>query len=302
MVLALQRDTEGDPLRVALLGAAGRAAALALLRRQPRSNLLLIDLMRYLGGTCDAFGAWEGNRLVGVMSTRPVVAISAGAEPGALPALCTAAVRLRGGFIRGREAQVGALWRELEAAGHRLVVDRREMALLLRPGAFVRPRDATRGERGLCFRPARRDDLDALWEAARAGLREEGRPEPPPTEDATFRRWLFDRVPRALVGERKGRVVFVGYADVRLPEGWLLQGVYTWPEERRRGTATLGVGSLCAAAFDRGAEHVQLSVVRGNRSAAGLYAKLGFRSLMPLRTLLFEAGKRSPQASARSER
>ena len=61
-----------------------------------------------------------------------------------------------------------------------------------------------------------------------------------------------------------GRVVFAGYADVQRPEGWLLQGVYTWPESRRRGYGSLGVSDLCREAFASGADHVQLSVVDGN--------------------------------------
>ena len=305
MAIALERCTGLDLPRIALLDTGARSAALALLRRNPRSNLVLIDLVRRLDGPVEVLGAWQRGHLVGVASMRPVVAMSAGVGGVALPALCGAVARLRGGFVRGEEAQVESLWLELEAAGRRCVLDRREGALLLRPNAFSPPSagDAPAGGgAGLRFRPARPDDLDALLEAARAGLREEGRLEPPPWETLAFRRWLLDRLPRALVAERERRVVFVAYADVRLPEGWLLQGVYTWPEERRRGTATAGVGALCAQAFERGAEHVQLSVVRGNSNAAGLYAKLGFQPLMGLRTLLFEDDNGPPPLAARPAR
>ena len=82
-------------------------------------------------------------------------------------------------------------------------------------------------------------------------------------------------------------MVFVGYADVRRKEGWLLQGVYTWPSARRRGFASAGVSSLCRSAFDAGADHVQLSVVEGNQAGGGLYAKLGFQPFASLRTILF---------------
>ena len=82
--------------------------------------------------------------------------------------------------------------------------------------------------------------------------------------------------------------MYVGYADVRRPEGWLLQGVYTWPRVRRRGYASAGTAALCEEAFARGAEHVQLSVVDGNDGARALYEGLGFKPFARLRTILFD--------------
>ena len=90
-----------------------------------------------------------------------------------------------------------------------------------------------------------------------------------------------------VVAEVDRRVVFVAYADIRRDEGWLLQGVYTWPEFRRRGLAAAGVSSLCGRAFSKGAEHVQLAVVDGNRPGEALYEGLGFRPFAKLRTILF---------------
>ena len=60
--------------------------------------------------------------------------------------------------------------------------------------------------------------------AARESLREEGRPDPFTGDVRGFRRWVSGRVPRARVVEHDGQVAFVGYADVRRSEGWLLQG------------------------------------------------------------------------------
>ena len=79
----------------------------------------------------------------------------------------------------------------------------------------------------------------------------------------------------------------VGYADVRRPEGWLLQGIYTWPAWRRQGLASFGVSALCREAFDAGADHVQLAVVDGNTAARRLYEGMGFRPFAKLRTILF---------------
>jgi len=82
-------------------------------------------------------------------------------------------------------------------------------------------------------------------------------------------------------------MVFVGYADVRRPEGWLIQGVYTWPEARRRGFARRGMDSIVREAFASGAAHVQLAVVEGNEPALALYRELGFERFAELRTILF---------------
>jgi predicted GNAT family acetyltransferase len=79
----------------------------------------------------------------------------------------------------------------------------------------------------------------------------------------------------------------VGYADVQRTEGWLLQGIYTWPKCRRRGLASFGLSELCREAFRAGTNHVQLAVVDGNIAAERLYQKLGFRSFAKLRTILF---------------
>ena len=95
------------------------------------------------------------------------------------------------------------------------------------------------------------------------------------------------RLPRARVVESAGRIVFVGYADVRRSDGWLLQGVYTWPEVRRLDHASVGVSALCQEAFAAGADHVQLSVVDGNLAGQRLYERLGFKPFAKLRTILF---------------
>jgi predicted GNAT family acetyltransferase len=137
------------------------------------------------------------------------------------------------------------------------------------------------------LRAAASRDLAALVHAARASLREEGRPDPYEGDPEGFRRWVRGRLPRALVAELGGEVVFVAYADVRRPEGWLVQGVYTWPARRERGLARAGLAALCARAFAEGVEHVQLAVVDGNSAAQRLYAGLGFRRFATLRTILF---------------
>ena len=136
-------------------------------------------------------------------------------------------------------------------------------------------------------RPARPEDLDELVYAARASLWEEERPDPSEDDPHGFERWVRGRLPRARIVQHDGCTVFVAYADVRRAEGWLVQGVYTWPEYRRQGFARRGMDSVVREAFSTGASHVQLAVVEGNERAARLYEELGFEAFAELRTVLF---------------
>jgi RimJ/RimL family protein N-acetyltransferase len=266
-----------------------RERAMARLRARPRDELFLMDLVARVGvaataeADAEVLGAWRGDALVGVASMRPTVAVENALEPQVLAALLDSIAPLAAGLVRSPAPIAAPLWERLEARGRRALVDRSEISLVLeREG--LRPLEAPAGAR---VRPARSADLERLVEAARASLREEGRPDPFLGDPRGFRRWVAARESRALVVEGGGRVAWVGYADVRLPEGWLLQGVYTWPEARRRGLAAAGVTELCRHAFAAGVDHVQLAVVDGNAPAAALYGRLGFRPHAVLRTLLF---------------
>src|SRR5690606_9865175 len=220
-------------------------------------DLFLMDLVRQLGvpaaGEADAevLSAWRGDALVGLASARPTIVLESGLDGEAYEALCGALATLSAGLIRAPAALVEPLWARLARRGRRAVVDRLESALLLEPADARLPDPPP----GIVVRPARAGDLEALVEAARASLREESRPDPFLGDPRGFRRWVASRLGRALVAERAGRVQWAGYADVRMPEGWLLQGVYTWPESRRQGLATAGVAALCQAAFRAGADH-----------------------------------------------
>jgi len=262
-------------------------AALALLAGRARDDLFLIDLVRQLPAPSDAIveivGAWRGATLVGVAAVRPTLVLQSDLEPAVLEVLLGPLSDVASGLVRCDAAQAGALWSRLGVLGRRAIVDRREQTLVLERAAL---REAALPA-GVTVRRAAADDLAPLVESARASLREEGRPDPFLGDPKGFKRWVAARVGRARIAELAGRVVWVGYADVQLAEGHLLQGIYTWPGQRRRGIAAAGVSALCRAAFDAGAEHVQLSVVEGNVAARALYARLGFVPHAALRTILF---------------
>ena len=276
-------------LRVRPLRVRDREVALRYLERTPLLNLALIDLVLRLGhprrrgeARAELLAAWRADALAGLAALQPSVVLDAGADRQALAALVPAVASVGSGLVKSTPEVVDPLWTWLEDRGRRALLDRMEIG-------YVRER----GEpvpwvpEGWQARPARPEDLDALVFAARASLLEERRPDPFRGDPVGFRQWVRERLPRATVVGLEGRVGFVGYADVQSPRGWLLQGVYTWPDLRRRGVGKAGVAALCRRAFAAGADHVQLAVVEGNRAAAALYESLGFRAFARLRTLLF---------------
>jgi RimJ/RimL family protein N-acetyltransferase len=277
----------GGP-EVRRLGRRDCDAALRILSDQARDNLLLLDLVDQLASgrstgepRPEVVGAFRGRDLVGVATLRPTVVVGAAADESIVDAFVPLVSSLDAGLVKCSLPAVDRLWKALEARGRRAFVDRRETAYWLRPGsASMRPGDAR-------VRAAVETDLEDLVFAARASLREEARPDPFEGDPAAFRRWVAARLSRALLVEDRAGVGFVGYADVQRPEGWLLQGVYTWSPRRRQGLAAAGVSALCRAAFAHGADHVQLAVVEGNQPAEGLYQGLGFAPFARLRTILF---------------
>jgi predicted GNAT family acetyltransferase len=275
-----------------LLVPAERAEVLAYLARHARENLLLLDLVERFGAQPGAGElapqlavARRGGEIVGVAALRPSAVLDAHVEPEALAELAPLFDPMGIGLIKSAQPSVDLLWAQLaRRRNRRAVVDRLETAYALcADGARL-----AAVPRGASVRRAVAADLEDLVFAARESLREEGRPDPFYGDARSFRRWVQGRVPRARVVEAGGRIVFVGYADVRRPQGWLLQGVYTWPRARRRGHAAAGTSALCREGFECGAEHVQLSVVDGNDPARALYEGLGFKPFARLRTILFD--------------
>ena len=282
----------GCALSVRLLESSDLPAVLAFLRERPLGNLHLIDLVqRYadppLPGEPPSriLVATVDGKVESVAALRPTISFDVDACAESVEAFLPSLARVSIGLVKGEASWVDLLWGGLtKRARRRALLDRHEVAYRLRAA------DAQFAEvpAGGLARSAQRKDLDALVFAARESLREEARPDPFVDDLPGFRAWVEGRQPRAQVVESAQGVVFVGYADVQRPEGWLLQGIYTWPHARRRGFGAAGTSALCRAAFERGADHVQLSVVEGNRVAQALYERLGFEPFSRLRTILFQ--------------
>lgn len=267
-----------------------RAAVLRHLAREPLANLSLLDMTERLGRRPapgevgpEVAATWHGERVTAVAGLRPSVVFDSAADDAAIEAMLPLVEAYGVGLVKSPERTAGVLWAHLlRRSPRRPLLDRQETAYVVRSIAEGMP------AAGLPeIRRARDSDLDLLVVAARESLRAEGRPDPFDGNPRAARRWVKGRLSRARVIEDRGRIVFVGYADVQRREGWLLQGVYTWPEARGQGIARAGVAALCREAFAEGADHVQLTVVEGNDAGVRLYQGLGFEPFERVRTILF---------------
>jgi len=273
------------------IGLPDREAALDYLSRDRVANLFLLDLTARLGhppepgeSPTEIVGAWCDDDIIGMAGVRPSVVLDARSGKEAIEAFLPYMENLSVGLVKSFAPVVDGLWSQLSKRGsRRAIIDRVETTYVLRE-ADARLVEARPDERG---RVATKRDLGSLVIAARESLREESRPDPFSGDIRGFQRWVRGRIPRARVVEIAGQVAMVGYADVQRPEGWLLQGIYTWPKCRRRGIASFGLSELCREAFRAGADHVQLAVVDGNIAAQRLYERLGFSPFAKLRTIVF---------------
>jgi len=280
-------------IEVRLLRPSERDQALAHLARNPRQNLFLLDLTARLGVaqgvgelSTEIACAWRDGSVVGVVALRPSIVFDSAVSEDILEAFFPFLETLRIGLVKSSAPIVDLLWDRLsQKRRRRAIVDRIETAYLLHaPEVNFRAKDPGAPP---ASRTASIDDLEPLVIAARESLREEDRPDPFDGDIESFRRWVAGRVSRARVVEHGGNVRFVAYADVQRVEGWLVQGVYTWPEARRKGLARAGMIDLCQEALAAGADHVQLALVDGNEAGRGLYEGLGFKPIGKLRTILF---------------
>jgi ribosomal protein S18 acetylase RimI-like enzyme len=279
-------------VRARLLGIRDRDAALAYLKPNARCNLMLLEMVAAIGQPSrvgeispQVVAVWRDRQIISVASLRPSLVLDAEMDESTLTACLPLLAGVEVGLIKSPWEAVAALWEGLQSRGRYSLIDREETGYAISAGRI--------GEivvdlpRGACLRRAEESDLEDLVDAARASLREEDRPDPFDGDPTGFRRWVRGRVSRARLVVQDGRVAFVGYADVRRPEGWLVQGVYTWPAFRRRGLARAGMAGLIQEATTAGADHLQLAVVNGNEAAIRLYEGLGFEAFVKLRTILF---------------
>lgn len=264
--------------------------ALNRLLRHARENLLIIDAIRRINEfpiegevRPEILIVEEDERIVGIALLQPIIALDYETDIGIAYALRFYVAEVNSGLIKTRPDVADVWWRNIAPMGRNATIDRFEQLY----GVTADRARLTELPEGLVAGWAGRRDLADLIYVARQSLREEDRLDPFEANPRGFRRWVAARLHRALILTSASGVCFVAYADIRWPEGWLLQGVFTPDAYRRQGYAAAGVSALCRQAFNEGAGHVQLAVVSGNTAAELLYRQLGFECFGQFRTILF---------------
>jgi len=75
-----------------------------------------------------------------------------------------------------------------------------------------------------------------------------------------------------------GKLVSYAGSFIRLPQVWMIGGVYTHPKHRSKGYATLATSAVTEEAL-RNAETAALFVSSDNYSAVKVYEKIGYRKI-----------------------
>ena len=121
-------------------------------------------------------------------------------------------------------------------------------------------------------------------------------------EDLGIPRWRMARIRversvrrrlergRTFVLRRGDKVVFKLDVAVRIPEGVLIEGIYTFPEMRNQGIAAGGVRDFLALALEA-RPRVNLHVDRENPAARRCYERAGMAEVGELGLVLFRPWK-----------
>lgn len=139
-------------------------------------------------------------------------------------------------------------------------------------------------------RLVRPDEIDVLFPAAVAMYTEEVGVSP--TADGGERSYR-ERIGELVRGRRayarfhKGRVIFKAELAVVTRHTAQIQGVWTDPEYRGRGLATMGIAAVVRDALRRVAPSVSLYVNDYNTPARRVYERCGFQQVGTFATVLF---------------
>jgi hypothetical protein len=177
--------------------------------------------------------------------------------------------------IGPREA-VAATRERFPGPGPVLRLEREQLYLSLAPGALAP------FERLPELRPARREDLDLVFETGAALRAEELLEDPRDTEAEAFRRRCEEdcRDGHTQVWRDERGLVFRASVSARTVDAAQISGVYTPPELRNRGIATRALAEMCARLLERSGECC-LFVNAINTPAIAVYRKLGFVERSP---------------------
>jgi hypothetical protein len=155
----------GETIGTRPLHGGDRIQALELLLADASENLVLIDSLQKLGCAIRPgeappllYGAFDGDRLLGVVLLRPCVSISWGMSDRVLDRLLPHLLRVPAGLLKSDRRLVDPVWKALGEAGRESSIDRIEMAFRLWPDQIVAASQELPG----IARRARAEDLEEL--------------------------------------------------------------------------------------------------------------------------------------------
>jgi ribosomal protein S18 acetylase RimI-like enzyme len=280
--VATRPGNAGVPLRgqrglqVRPLGRADKAAVLEHLGRDPVRDAFIASRVHHDAALSSAawgplWGALDGRRLAGMLHLGPNL-VPAADDPDALDALATVATGPSSArMLVGERASVERLWSRIAHTYPRpREVRACQYVYRLQPGHFLAPPGA------VAELATRRDEDEVLRLSAAMHLEEMGE-DPLRADPVGYRRRIRTFTSRGwtLVYRYRGRIAFkldIGCASDTTAQ---LQGVYTPPDLRHRGLATLGMAACCRLAFRR-YPTLSLYVNNYNTRAIALYERLGF--------------------------
>jgi GNAT superfamily N-acetyltransferase len=272
------------------LGPRDLEALRALLARDPRDNLYLLGILEEFG--LDPSAPAEGCAYYGRFARGELVAgVFVGGSGGLvipvardfteLGTLCEAlAPNLDVRAVQGDKLAVEVLLKYLGGRKPKLTRTQRLFAVSADDlGPFTNP----------TLRPATEDDLPRLLPMAAATVRELFERDPLREDPEGFRARVLQRIRgrRTYVLEEGDALVFKIEVGARSKHGAELEGLYTAPEVRRRGHATLSLGQISRHLLSS-LPRLTLRVDDRDPSLAGLARKVGFVPGRPQKLVVFE--------------
>ena len=275
--------------QVRVLGPADVAAALALISRDPvtnvfadyRTRITQLDT-RWLGG--EMWGYFEDDALVSMCHVGANL-VPVEATPAACEAFAERAARSgpKSSTIVGPHDAVARLWAALEHAWPTPRDLRWDQPHLVTSSAAPVACDPA-------VRRTTKEEADVLYPACVAMYTEEVgiSPEADGGRDLyrarvnqlVGRGWSFSRI-------EDGRVLFKAEVACATPSACQIQGVYVDPEVRGQGLCTAGMATVVETCLREIAPSVSLYVNAHNRAARAAYARAGFEQAGTFATIMF---------------
>lgn len=137
-------------------------------------------------------------------------------------------------------------------------------------------------------RPARLDELDAVFLASARMHREETQIDPLADDPDGFRRHVAHRISTGrcyVYFDAHHRLLFKAELSALSRFGAQISGVYTDPICRRKGVATAALFDICGQLFEGGTRRITLYVNDDNEVAHRVYRKVGFEFHAPYQTI-----------------